>query len=100
MPRVVPPVFDHYDRFFWDGAAEGRLLVKRCSSCGCLRHPPVPMCPHCRSLAWEPFECTGRGRVYSWILSRHPNEPDAEPRLVALVDLDEGVRLVSNLVGL
>ena len=99
MPRVVPPVTDADNRFFWEGVREGRLLIQRCTSCGALRQPPGPMCPHCQSLSWEAVEASGRGTIYSWVVSRHPTEPDAEPRTVVLVDLEEGVRLVSNLVG-
>jgi uncharacterized OB-fold protein len=57
------------------------------------------MCPACGSLAWEIQALSGRGSLHTWIVSVHPTEPDADPRIVALVDLDEGVRLVSNLVG-
>jgi uncharacterized OB-fold protein len=57
------------------------------------------MCPRCQSLAWEPVDATGRGTIHSWVVSVHPTELDAEPRTVVLVDLEEGVRLVSNLVG-
>ena len=99
MPPVIPPVPGHDDEFFWAGVHEGRLLAQRCTACQRLRHPPLPMCPRCRSLAWEPAELSGRGRVYSWILSHHPSEPDAEPRVVVLVELDEGLRIVSNLRG-
>ena len=57
------------------------------------------MCPNCHSLEWETIESTGRGTIYSWVLSHHPTEPDAEPRIVVLVDLEEGVRLIANLTG-
>jgi uncharacterized OB-fold protein len=99
MPAVVAPVTDDDNRFFWQGVQEGRLLLQRCSGCGELRHPPGPMCPSCLSLDWEAEEASGRGTVYSWVLSHHPTEPDAEPRIVVLVDLEEGVRLVANLQG-
>ncbi len=99
MPAVVPPVTDGDNRFFWEGVRAGRLLLQGCAACGRLRHPPGPMCPHCRSLEWEPVESAGRGTVYSWVVSHHPTEPDAEPRIVVLVDLEEGVRLVANLRG-
>jgi uncharacterized OB-fold protein len=56
------------------------------------------MCGDCGSLEWEPVALSGHGRVASWIVSRHPSEPDSEPRLVALIDLAEGLRAVSNLV--
>jgi hypothetical protein len=57
------------------------------------------MCGRCRSLEWDTVESSGRGTVYSWVLSHHPTEPDAAPRIVVLVDLAEGVRLVANLQG-
>ena len=99
MPRVVAPVTDDDNRFFWEGVRAHRLLVQRCGSCGALRHPPGPMCPRCLALEWDTVEAGGRGTVYSWVLSHHPTEPDAEPRIVVLVDLEEGVRLVANLQG-
>jgi hypothetical protein len=58
------------------------------------------MCPACGSLEWDVQELSGRGNLHSWIVSRHPSEPDDMARIVALVELDEGVRLVSNLVGI
>jgi uncharacterized OB-fold protein len=99
MPVVLPPVPGPADQWFWDGVAEGKLLFQRCSSCGTLRHPPSPMCGECHSLAWEPEAASGRGTVYTWIVSHHPTQPDDEPRIVALLELEEGVRFVSNLTG-
>ena len=98
MPSVIPPVPDPDDQFFWDGVAEHKLLLQRCADCGTIRHPPLPMCGRCGSVARDTLESAGRGTVYSWIVSRHPTEPDAEPRTVVLVDLEEGVRIVSNLL--
>jgi uncharacterized OB-fold protein len=58
------------------------------------------MCPNCQSLAWETRELTGHGVVYSYSILHHPRHPAFDYPLVAvLVDLDEGVRLVSDLVG-
>jgi uncharacterized OB-fold protein len=93
-PRPVKPD----DAFFWSAAAEDRLVIQRCSQCGTLRHPPAPMCGHCGSLEWDAHDSTGRGRVVTWISSLHPNRPDDQPRVVILVELEEGTRLVSNLV--
>ena len=98
MARVVAPVGGGDDGFFWAGVAEGRLLVRRCARCGRRQHPPSPMCPACSSVDWDAEELSGRGTVHSWIVSRHPSAPDEAPRVIALVQLDEGVRLVSNLV--
>ena len=55
------------------------------------------MCPACHSVRWATREASGRGTIYSWIVSHHPTEADELPRVVVLVDLEEGVRLVSNL---
>ncbi len=97
---VSAPVDSQVDAFFWEGARRGELLIQRCSSCGELRHPPAPMCPDCHSLEWDTVRSAGTGSVYSWIVSHHPSRPDDSPRLVVLIDLDEGTRIVSNLVGI
>jgi uncharacterized protein len=89
-----------YDAYFWDGVRDRTLLLRRCTGCGQLQHPPTPMCGNCHGLEWETQKATGRGTVYSWIVSKHPTQPDDNPRIVALVELDEGVRLVSNLIGI
>ncbi len=87
-------------QFFWDGVREHRLLIQRCAGCGALRHPPRPMCPACQSLDWDTIEATGRGSVYSFVIPRHPPLPwFPDPYVVALVDLDEGTRIVSNVIG-
>ena len=99
MPSVIPHVPDGDDEFFWDGVAQGHLFLRSCARCGRLQHPPSPMCPSCHSLKWTTRQASGRGTVYSWIVSHHPTEADALPRIVVLVDLEEGVRLVSNLLG-
>lgn len=93
-PTVTPDT-----RFFWDGLRDDRLLVQRCEECGRLRHPPRPMCPHCTSLAWTAVPASGRGTVVSFVLPRHPQWPwFDDDYVVALVELAEGVRIVSNLV--
>jgi uncharacterized OB-fold protein len=85
--------------FFWAGAARGELLGLRCADCGDLQHPPRPMCPRCFSTRREEVKLSGRGRVLTWIFPRHPAPIGfAEAPVVALIDLDEGIRLVSNLV--
>jgi uncharacterized OB-fold protein len=86
--------------FFWAGAARGELLGLACADCGGLQHPPRPMCPRCHSTQREERRLSGRGRVLTWIVPRHPAPIGfAEPPIVALVDLDEGIRIVTNLVG-
>ena len=98
MAHVIPPSVEPDDEFFWAGVARDELLLQQCADCGTLRHPPVPMCGDCHSVHWQPTAAGGRGRVHSWIVSKHPTLPDDDPRVVVLVELDEGVRVVSNLV--
>ncbi len=57
------------------------------------------MCGECHSVEWDTQESSGHGHVYTWIVSHHPTKPDAEPRVVVLVELDDGIRFVSNLLG-
>ncbi len=99
QPTRPPPVVTGDNEGFWSAAEEGRLVVQRCAGCRALHHPPRPMCPDCRSvdLGWE--QAVGTGVVYSYALLHHPQHPAFEyPVVAALVDLDEGVRLVTNLV--
>lgn len=85
---------------FWDAAAGHRLVAQRCTGCGTLRHPPRPMCPRCHVLTSEAAQLSGRGTLYSYAVLHHPQHPKFDyPVLAALVDLDEGIRLVSNLTG-
>lgn len=100
MSERLAPSMTPDTQFFWDGLKQRTLLVQRCAGCGALRHPPRPMCPHCNSLAWDPIESSGRGTVFSFVMPRHPQYPwFEEDYIVALVELEEGVRLVTNLVG-
>jgi len=87
------------DDAFWAAVDEGRLIAQRCLDCGTLRYPLLPMCGHCQSLAWEEHPLSGRGQVYAWLVSQHPTKADDSPRTVLLVDLAEGLRIVSNLAG-
>ncbi len=98
MPRVIPPIPDADDRYFWDGVAEHRLLLQQCASCSTLRHPPVPMCGVCLSTDWTTQAAEGTGNVHSWVVSVHPAAPTEPGRIVALVELSEGLRFVANLV--
>jgi uncharacterized OB-fold protein/acyl dehydratase len=87
--------------FFWEGAANGELLIQRCAACGTLRHPARPMCGRCGSLEWDTVRSSGRGEVYSFVVMHHPIVPAFEmPYVVALIQLEEGTRLVSNLVDI
>ena len=87
------------DEFFWAAAGERRLVVQGCGACGVLRHPPSPLCRSCGSADRVAVEVSGRGRLYSWTLPRHPILQPGPVRIAALVHLDEGPRLVTALEG-
>ncbi len=99
MSARLTPSMTADTRFFWDGVKEHKLLIQRCGNCATLRHPPRPMCPSCHSLDWDAVEASGRGTVYSFVMPRHPQFPFFDDDyIVALIELDEGTRLVSNVV--
>jgi uncharacterized OB-fold protein/acyl dehydratase len=98
--RRPRPARSHDNAFFWEGVERGELLIQRCKRCGKLRHPPGPACPHCHSLEWDAQRASGRGRVFSFVVAHHPPIPPfAYPNPIVLIELEEGTRLVSNLVG-
>ena len=99
MSMRLAPSMTADSQFFWDGVKDGRLLIQRCTACSALRHPPRPMCPHCHSLTWDTLESSGKGTVYSFVMPRHPQLPFFDDDyIVALIELEEGTRLVSNVV--
>jgi uncharacterized protein len=99
-PRRPRPALTQDNAFWFEGAREHKLLIQRCASCGKLRHPPRPMCGECRSLEWDTVEASGRGTVYSYVVNHHPQVPAFDyPLAVGLVELEEGTRLVANVVG-
>ena len=96
--RLGPPM-GHDNAWWWEGVNRGELLIQRCSDCGELRHPPRPMCPHCRSVVFDSIEAACRGKVYSYVVLHHPKFPGYEyPVVCALIELEEGTRLVTNMV--
>ncbi|HEY7134051.1 MAG TPA: Zn-ribbon domain-containing OB-fold protein [Acidimicrobiia bacterium] len=110
-PSGAPPVEiaaltpDSWTEPFWVAAAEHRLVVPRCTSCGTYRMPPSPFCYACQAQGIEWVEQRGAGVVYSYTVIRHAVVPvmrDALPYVVAVVELPDagGVRLVANLVDM
>ncbi|MEV6117564.1 bifunctional MaoC family dehydratase N-terminal/OB-fold nucleic acid binding domain-containing protein [Streptomyces sp. NPDC052109] len=94
------PVVGRDNAGFWQGVAEHRLLIQRCTDCGTLRHPWLPGCNACGCLDWDTVRASGEGTVYSYVVMHHPPFPAFEPPYaVGLVELAEGVRMVSNVTG-
>ncbi|MBW2292977.1 MAG: bifunctional MaoC family dehydratase/OB-fold nucleic acid binding domain-containing protein [Deltaproteobacteria bacterium] len=98
-PVRIRPALGHDNQWWWDGVAAGHFLIQRCEDCGVLRHPPRPMCGECQSVRFDSVPSTGQGSVYSYVVIHYPEVPGYEyPLTVAVVDLEEGVRFVSNVV--
>lgn len=96
------PAMDGNSRPFWEGCAQGKLLIKFCVSCQKHHFYPRIICPHCygEDLVW--VEASGEGRIYSYTVAHRPaGEAFREdvPYVIALVELMEGVRMMSNIVG-
>ena len=97
---VMRPAISPDTAFFWDGAALGELRIQRCGDCGALRHPPGPMCPQCGAANRQHVVAAGTGEVFSYVVHHHPPVPGKRlPIVIAVVSLDEGVRMVGELVG-
>ena len=95
MPGISPDT-----QFWWDGVNAGKLLIQRCKACNTLRHPPGPACPECQSFEWDTVESKGVGHVYSFVVMHYPEVPPFEhPNPIGLIELDEGTRLVAQLLG-
>lgn len=100
-PIRLAPIVTPDAKFFWDAADRGEFLGEQCGSCERFRFPPRPMCPHCHSLERREIPLSGRGTVYTWIRPLHPPAYGfREPPTVAVIELEEGIRFVSNVEGI
>jgi uncharacterized OB-fold protein len=94
------PVVNRDNAGFWDGVEQHRLLLQRCTSCAALRFPWLPGCARCGGPDWATVEASGEGTVHSYVVMHHPPFPAFDPPYaVVLVELAEGVRMISNVVG-
>ncbi|MGG7572476.1 bifunctional MaoC family dehydratase N-terminal/OB-fold nucleic acid binding domain-containing protein [Streptomyces sirii] len=94
------PVINRDNAGFWAGVDAHRLLIQRCGGCGELRFPWLPGCGGCGSPEWDTVEASGAGTVYSYVVMHHPPFPAFDPPYaVGLIELAEGVRMVSNVIG-
>ena len=94
----VKPAIGRDNAFFWEGVEAGELRIQQCGGCGVLRHPPSPLCARCDSADQGYVVASGSGVVYSHVTHHYPPLPGVElPHTVLLVELEEGVRIVSEL---
>jgi len=93
--KIPAPAVNPENQPFFDAAAQGKLLIKKCSSCGAYHHYPRAICPHCFSDRTEWRDAAGTGTVYTYSVLRR-GVPVAY--CIAYVTLDEGVSMLSNIV--
>ncbi len=102
-PKKPVPVPSPESRPFWEAAKEHRLLIPRCKACEKFWFPPSRLCPHCLSAdtAWETV--SGHAKIFSFVVFHrvyHPAFAGEVPYVVAIVELDEGPRMLTNIVGI
>jgi len=99
---AMRPAISADTEFFWAGMKVSELRIQRCGECGALRHPPGPACLRCGATRNQGYQvAAGTGSVYSYVVHRHPPVPGKNlPIVIALVELDEGVRVMAELTGI
>ncbi len=95
LPQPTPET-----KHFWDGCAAGELRLQRCAKCREAYFPPRPFCPSCGEREVEVFTASGKASLYSFVINHRPR-PDmgTEPHSIAVVALEEGPRMMTNIVG-
>ena len=97
-PRMLPEPTPE-TRHFWDGCKEGELRLQRCTACKQTYFPPRAFCPKCASREVEVYAASGRGVLWSYVINHRPR-PDmgTEPYAIAVVKLEEGPTMMTNIV--
>lgn len=102
MNELPAPTIDDRTRPYWEGLAQGVLRVQHCAACGHDWLPARDACPNCLATEIEWRQSSGRGRIVSWVVyhvAYHDALKDRLPYNVTLVELDEGPRLLTNILG-
>ena len=102
IPKKPVPIVNPWAKPFWEAAREGKFIIQRCTDCKKHIFYPRICCPHCFSEQVEWVEASGKGTIYSYtvVLSNPPSAFMSDvPYVIAVVRLDEGVQMLSNIVG-
>jgi uncharacterized protein len=94
LPKPTPET-----QHFWEGTRVHELRLQRCDACRHVYFPPRPFCPRCASRSVSVFAASGRGRLESYVINHRPHPAFDGPYAIALVALEEGPRMMSNIVG-
>lgn len=93
LPQPTPET-----QHFWDGTREGELRLQRCGACDEVWFPPRPFCPRCLGREVEVFAASGRATLHSYVIHHRPVPGFEPPYAIAVVELEEGPRLMTNIV--
>ena len=100
-PLRPTPAFNSSTKWFWDSCKNHELRIQSCSSCSNLQHPPAVRCLSCGSSELSSVLSSGKGSLHSWAVPHHPQVPAFDyPLVVGLIELEEGVRLISNITDI
>ena len=94
LPAITPET-----RHFWEGTRSGELRLQKCSSCSHLYFPPRPFCPRCAARDVDVVRASGRATLYSYVIHHRPAPGFVPPYSIAVVQLEEGPRMMTNIVG-
>lgn len=94
LPKPTPET-----KHFWDGTLAGELRLQRCDACRHVYFPPRPFCPKCASRKVSVFKASGRATLYSYVINHRPAPGFTAPYSIAVVELAEGPRMMTNIVG-
>ena len=98
-PKRPLPAPTPETQHFWDGCRAGELRLQRCGDCEHVYYPPRPFCPKCSSREVNIFAASGRGTLASYVINERPHPAFGEPHSIAIVQLEEGPKMASNVVG-
>jgi uncharacterized OB-fold protein len=105
MPNDIeykPQPMDNDSRAYWEGSGRHELVLQRCKACGTVQHRPRALCVSCLSSEIEHFAASGKGSVHTYTVTHQNQAPafrQALPYVLAYVELEEGPRILSNIVG-
>ena len=99
-PTAPIPAPTPETKHFWEGTRAGELRLQKCAACAKAYFPPRPFCPKCGSRDVAVFKASGKGTLHSYVIHHRPAPGFTPPYSIAVVELDEGPRMMTNIVGL
>lgn len=93
LPAITPET-----RHYWEGTRAGELRLQKCAGCAHVYFPPRPFCPKCASREVSVFRASGKATLYSYVIHHRPTPGFTPPYAIAIVELEEGPRMMSNIV--